>query len=162
MISGFATTTIGSSKETEELGVSTAESLMRCKMLDMLDKHVWRQLGPCLYSFLTCMNSFATQLCVQHEKMQLGMGAKGREATPAGLQAYFQTLPDSMFTAFRCFTGECVPRFKWQGINEFLTSQKLLDGSHIRGERLFQDMGTYESVHCHDCFSTSSHLPLTA
>jgi len=44
MISGFATTTIGASKETEELG----------------------------------------------------------------LQAYFQTLPDSMFTAFRCFTGECV------------------------------------------------------
>jgi len=25
-----------------------------------------------------------------------------------GLEPYFRTLPDSMFTAFRCFTGECV------------------------------------------------------
>lgn len=55
------------------------------------------------------------------------MGAKGHEAILAGLQAYFQTLPDSMFTAFRCFTGECVPRFKWghQWVSD--RSQKLLD-----------------------------------
>ena len=29
-----------------------------------------------------------------------------------GLEPYFRTLPDSMFTAFRCFTGECVPWFQ--------------------------------------------------
>jgi len=28
--------------------------------------------------------------------------------TDVGLKMYFQSLPDSMFTAFRCFTGECI------------------------------------------------------
>ena len=30
-------------------------------------------------------------------------------ASAQGLTIYFSTLPDSMYTAFRCFTGECVP-----------------------------------------------------
>eukprot|EP00435_Cladocopium_sp_Y103_P051375 s638_g15.t3 len=31
-----------------------------------------------------------------------------KQTAALGLEPYFRTLPDSMFTAFRCFTGECV------------------------------------------------------
>ncbi|CAK9023928.1 L type [Durusdinium trenchii] len=34
------------------------------------------------------------------------IGASSR--TPADLQPFFETIPNTMFTAFRCFTGECV------------------------------------------------------
>jgi len=50
-----------------------------------------------LFSVLYVISGFATMILgndVRTEELQLG--------------DYFQSLPDSMFTAFRCFTGECV------------------------------------------------------
>ncbi|CAK9005742.1 unnamed protein product [Durusdinium trenchii] len=53
-----------------------------------------------LFTVLYVIGGFAT-LCI-------GDDPKTHEL---GLKTYFRTLPDSMYTAFRCFTGECVNEF---------------------------------------------------
>eukprot|EP00435_Cladocopium_sp_Y103_P063659 s40_g25.t1 len=50
-----------------------------------------------LFSVLYVISGFATMTLGSYE-----------ETVALGLMIYFQSLPDSMFTAFRCFTGECV------------------------------------------------------
>lgn len=50
-----------------------------------------------LFSVLYVISGFATMTLGSYE-----------ETMTLGLMIYFQSLPDSMFTAFRCFTGECV------------------------------------------------------
>ncbi|CAL1133738.1 unnamed protein product [Cladocopium goreaui] len=50
-----------------------------------------------LFVVLYVISGFAT--------MSIGTS---KQTAALGLEPYFRTLPDSMFTAFRCFTGECV------------------------------------------------------
>lgn len=50
-----------------------------------------------LFTVLYVISGFAT--------MTIG---SSRKTIEMGLQRYFLTIPDSMFTCFRCFTGECV------------------------------------------------------
>lgn len=50
-----------------------------------------------LFTVIYVISGFAT--------MTIGNSPKTAEL---GLEAYFRTLPDAMFTSFRCFTGECV------------------------------------------------------
>lgn len=50
-----------------------------------------------LFSVLYVISGFATMTLGSYD-----------ETVALGLMIYFQSLPDSMFTAFRCFTGECV------------------------------------------------------
>lgn len=50
-----------------------------------------------LFTVLYVISGFATMII-----------GSSRKTIEMGLQRYFLTIPDSMFTCFRCFTGECV------------------------------------------------------
>jgi hypothetical protein len=84
VISGFATMTIGNSPKTAELGWHTAG-------------HKRSQTSSC------CMCP-AIPVFFQ---ISSSLKQNRRYSPLKGLEAYFRTLPDAMFTSFRCFTGEC-------------------------------------------------------
>lgn len=50
-----------------------------------------------LFTVLYVISGFATMILSNHEAV-----------ISSGLEEYFLTIHDSMFTCFRCFTGECV------------------------------------------------------
>ena len=75
----------------------------------------WRQGAP-----RTLMQQVhSAKEAFQHgPRFLFGTAAKGTTFSPwmvlheveLGLQPFFETIPASMFTAFRCFTGECAAR----------------------------------------------------